>query len=89
MGDVNLTLRVLPDDPDVDLEALAKSVAGGLPKKAKLAGTAIKPFAFGLNALMCNVIIPDESGLADEVEEALRGLDRVQGVELVDMGRLM
>lgn len=89
MGDVNLTLRVLPDDPDVDLDALATQVEKSLPDKARLAGTAIKPFAFGLKALMLSVIIPDESGLADQVEDALRGVDRVQGVELVDMGRLM
>lgn len=89
MGDVRLTMRVMPSDTDVDLDALADRVKDALPSTAKLAGTSVAPFAFGLNALMCNIIVPDESGLADQVEEALRSVDEVQGVELVDMGRLM
>lgn len=89
MGDVRLTMRVMPSDTDVDLDALAERVEKALPGEAKLAGTSVAPFAFGLKALMCNIVVADESGVADRVEEALRGVDQVQGVELVDMGRLM
>jgi elongation factor 1-beta len=89
MGDVSLTMRVLPDDPSVDLTKLAEAVRQGLPAQAKLAKTSVAPFAFGLKALMCNIVVPDEAGLADEVEAALRKIPKIQGVELVDMGRLM
>ena len=89
MGDVSLTFRVLPAEPSTDLDKLASDVKGSLPPNATLKGTSVKPFAFGLSALMCNVVVPDESGLADQVEEAIRGIPAVQGCELVDMGRLI
>lgn len=89
MGEVALTFRILPESPEVDLEALVGTIKGQLPSGAKWNTHELKPFAFGLKAIQAQIIIPDEEGGPDEVTELLQGVDNVQGVELLDMGRLL
>ena len=88
MGEVFLKYRVMPDGADIDLDALEASIKAGLPDFAELQSCAAKPFAFGLKALETSIVVEDEEGNNDKVEEALSGLDGVQGVELLEMGRL-
>ncbi len=89
MGEVLLIYRILPDGTEVDLEALQGIIKEALPDVAEVRQFEIKPFAFGLNALMTTIIVQDEEGNNDLVEEALNGIDTVQGVELLDMGRVV
>lgn len=89
MGEVALTFRILPENPEVDLEALVGSIKGKLPEGAKWNAHELKPFAFGLKAIQAQIIVQDEAGGPDEVTELLQGIDNVQGVELLDMGRLL
>ncbi len=89
MGEVLLIYRILPDGTEVDLEALKGTITAALPDVAEVRAFEVKPFAFGLNALMTTIIVQDDEGNNDKVEEALTGLDMVQGVELLDMGRVV
>ena len=88
MGEVFLKYRIMPDGADVDLEALEASIKGALPDFANLQGAEAKPFAFGLKALVTSLVVEDEEGNNDKVEEVLGGVEGVQGVELLEMGRL-
>lgn len=89
MGDVALTFRILPESPEVDLETLVGAIKEKLPEGAKWANHEVKPFAFGLKAIQAQIVVKDEAGGPDEVTDLLKGVDNVQGVELLDMGRLM
>jgi elongation factor 1-beta len=86
---ISLLMRVLPEDPTVDLQKVEQGIRKALPPGCTLEGTEIKPFAFGLKALVCKIHVPDEEGNADKIEEVLRGVPHVQGVEFVNMSRVL
>jgi elongation factor 1-beta len=88
MGEVLLKYRVMPDGTEVDLEQLQKNMAAALPAFAQIQRCEAKPFAFGLKALETTIVVADEEGNNDKVEDVLRAVPEVQGVELMEMGRL-
>ncbi len=88
MGEVFIRYRVMPESPDVDLDGLQAAMKAALPACATIQACEAKPFAFGLKVLEAAIVVEDEEGNNDLVEAALMGLDNVQGVELVEMGRL-
>ncbi len=89
MGQVALTLRIMPESADVDIDALVKTVTDTLPAEAKWNGHEVKPFAFGLKAIEASVIMEDIEGGPDAVTDGIGNLDNVSGVEILDMGRLL
>ena len=88
-GQISLLMRVMPEGPDVDLAQLERDVRQALPEGASLEGSEVKPFAFGLKSLVCKIHVPDQEGEADRIEEVLRAVPKVQGVEFVNMSRVM
>lgn len=89
MGTVAIKFRVMPEGPEVDLDALSERVRATVEEAgAELHGIDIKPFAFGLKAMETTVMMPDKvgGGISDKVEEALAGIEGVQSVELLEMG---
>tara|TARA_B100001123_G_scaffold10243_1_gene12449 strand:+ start:1244 stop:1510 length:267 start_codon:yes stop_codon:yes gene_type:complete len=82
MGEVALKYRLMPESPDSDTSAIVDSISGVLPEDASLGAHEIKPFAFGLNAIMIVIMGIDREGFATEVEDALNGLTAVQTVVL-------
>ena len=82
MGEVALKYRLMPESPDSDTNAIVDSISGVLPEDASLGAQEIKPFAFGLNAIMIVIMGIDREGFATEVEDALNGLSNVQTVVL-------
>lgn len=88
MGEVLLTYRVMPEGTEVDLTKLESDLRGSMPSFAKLQRCQARPFAFGLQALVTTVVVEDEEGNNDRLEDLLRGIEGVGGVELLDIGRL-
>ena len=88
-GRISLLMRVLPEDTGSDLKKIEADIRKALPADSKLEGTEVKPFAFGLKALMCKISVPDLEGNADMIEEKLRGVAHVQGVEFINMSRII
>ena len=88
-GKISLLMQIMPEDVATDLKKLEENVRKGLPKDAKLEATEIKPFAFGLKALVCKITVPDVEGNADMIEEKLRAVPQVQGVEFLKMSRII
>lgn len=89
VGKINLLMRVMPSGPEIDLGQLRDAVADALPDDADLEGSEVKPFAFGLKALVCKITVLDQEGNADKIEEVLRSVPNVQGVEFVNMSRVI
>lgn len=89
MGTVAVTLRILPAEVDTDFKKLETTISKHVPGKVKYKKCIIQPFAFGLKAMIAQFEMGDEEGVYDQLEEALRGIPEVQGVELLEMGRLM
>lgn len=83
MGEVSLTIRVMPDDAGIDMNKLKDDVISVLPDYAKLVATEEKPIAFGLKALLVKVIMPDQS--PDELIEKIGALEHVENAEIEDL----
>ena len=88
MGKVAARLKVMPNSPDVDLDTLQERLEGSLPEGAKISRTDREDVAFGLVALMPTVIIPDEAGGTEAVEEAFQNVDDVESVDVDQVGRI-
>ncbi|MBS1263047.1 MAG: Elongation factor 1-beta [Methanonatronarchaeales archaeon] len=88
MGDVQVRLRVMPEDVS-GTEELGERVGGGMPEGARLVSIDEEPVAFGLKALLVDVVVRDAEGGSEAVEEEVSGLENVQSVQVVDLSRLM
>ena len=83
MGEVIVTFRVMPEGVDVNLDELEKEI------KEKVVPQKIErlPIAFGLTALKVVKLVPEESGKLEEVENTLKSLPGVSGVEVLEVTR--
>mgnify|MGYP000306645362 CR=1 FL=1 len=88
MSKVAAKIKVMPESPEVDLDALEERLEDALPEGAKINGFERDDVAFGLVALLPTVIVPDDAGGTDVVEEAFAGVDEVESVEVESVGRL-
>jgi elongation factor 1-beta len=76
MGKVAVSLKIMPESPDVDLEAVKNEIA----KKIQLNDAKIEPLAFGLNMLKILVVVPDSS--MDNLENEIKSVKGVSEVEI-------
>jgi len=88
MGKVAASIKVMPESPEVDLDDLQDRLEQALPEGAKISAIEREEVAFGLVALLPTVIVPDEAGGTEAVEEAFAGLDSVESVSVENVGRL-
>jgi elongation factor 1-beta len=88
MGKVAAAIKVMPNDPEVDLDELQERLEQSLPEGAKINGFERDEVAFGLTALIPTVVVPDEAGGTEAVEEAFSGVDDVESVSVENVGRL-
>lgn len=89
MGEVLATLKVMPESPEVDLEALKAAITDAIPEEAELDSIAEEPIAFGLVALIVKFIVDDGEGGTESTEAAISALDNVASIEITGIGRLM
>jgi elongation factor 1-beta len=88
MGKVAASIKVMPESPEIDLDSLEERLEQALPEGARINGFERQEVAFGLVALLPTVIVPDESGGTEAVEESFADLDVVESVDVDDVGRL-
>ncbi|PSQ20572.1 elongation factor 1-beta [Halobacteriales archaeon QS_9_67_17] len=88
MGKVAVKLKIMPESPEVDLDALQERLEGSLPEGAKIQGFERDDVAFGLVALLPTVIVPDDAGGSEAVEEAFGGVEGVESIAVESQGRL-
>lgn len=88
MGKVAAKVKVMPESPDVDLDDLQEELENTLSEGAKINGFERDDVAFGLVALLPTVIVPDDAGGTEAVEEAFGGVERVESVEVQNVGRI-
>jgi len=89
MGEVLTTMKIMPDSPDVDLEAIKAAIKDSMPEGAKLHDISEEPIAFGLVAIILNFITEDGEGGSEPVEEMVSAIEGVASFEITCVGRLM
>ena len=88
MGKVAAKMKVMPQSPDIDLDELQERLEESLPEGAKINGFERDEVAFGLVALLPTVIVPDDAGGTEAVEESFAGVDDVESVAVENVGRI-
>ncbi|WP_411963843.1 elongation factor 1-beta [Haloferax sp. YSMS24] len=88
MGKVAAKIKVMPNSPELDLDDLEDKLEDSLPEGAKIKGFERDDVAFGLVALLPTVIVPDDAGGTEAVEEAFTEVEGVESVSVENVGRI-
>ncbi|MFC6725881.1 elongation factor 1-beta [Halobium palmae] len=88
MGKVAAKMKVMPQSPEIDLDDLQDKLEDSLPEGAKINGFERDEVAFGLVALLPTVIVPDDAGGTEAVEERFMNVDGVESVSVENVGRI-
>lgn len=89
MGDLIAVFKIMPADRDTDLDAIKQEIETLIPEGVSIQETETEPVAFGLEALMVTVRMPDSEDISsDAMEQAFAKIDEVESVTVADVGRL-
>ena len=88
MGSYVIRIKVLPQETTSDLQTIVESVKRALPAQTEVRGQKVEPIAFGLSALILDIVAPEEEGTVDKVEEAVSKAPLVGQYELVGVSRM-
>jgi translation elongation factor aEF-1 beta len=88
MGNVVVSYKIFPTDITVDFNDLRKKIEGCLPESASIYGFGEEPIAYGLNALIAHIKIPeDKTGVLEAVEKKLEGISEISQIQTVMVRR--
>jgi len=89
MANAIVTVKIMPEDPDVDLHRVEKQALAAIEKYAGKGDTKvnIEPIAFGLKALNIIFIVDEKLGSPEPLEKELEKIEGVNSVETVDVRR--
>ena len=88
MARVIITVRVMPQGVDVDLDDLLERIRKNVPEGTDVRANEVVPVAFGLKALRINLARDESLGGTDDIEEALGNLEGVAQVEVETVSRI-
>jgi elongation factor 1-beta len=88
MTKVLAVVKVMPESADTSMDDLQQAIADKLPSKVSIRKSEIEEIAFGIKALRLNLVLPDDSGGTDLVEETIRGVKGVSDVQVEFVSRL-
>ena len=89
MGRIVISYKIFPTGVEVDLDDLKKQIESVLPKSTSVYGYQTEPVAFGLNALIAHIIMPeDETGLLDKIEEDMGKIASVSQIQTIMVRRI-
>ena len=87
MAKVVAQIKIFPTETTVDLSELRKKIEQALPPQTSVARFDEEPIAFGLVALVARVVMPEEEGRMDKVEEVLKSVENVGEIQVVNVWR--
>ena len=83
-----IRIKLLPQDTTTEHQKIVDSVAPLLPAAAKIRGHRVEPIAYGLSAVIVDIVAPEEEGMVDRVEEAVSKSPLVSQYEVTGVSRM-
>ena len=88
MGQVLVTFEIMPEGLEVDLGKMRADVEAKVKGTGKIEQVEIKPIAFGLQALMMNIVVEDEEGMMDKLEGLIGSVPGVQNARVFALNKI-
>lgn len=89
MADVVVTLKILPDSPERNMDEIGTKVEEAVKKFGRLYKKTVQPIAFGISALVVSVVMPEKAGGTDPVEEEVKKIEGLGDVQVTDVTRIV
>jgi elongation factor 1-beta len=89
MANVIITLKIMPESPEIDLSKIeedAKSKINAFAGEGDMKSEQ-EPVAFGLKALKILFVMDESKGSTEELEKQVAEIEGVNSVEVVDVRR--
>jgi elongation factor 1-beta len=88
MAKVVITLRIMPDSPETDLEKIQEQAEKKVNDfGAEVGKVEIEPVAFGLKSINILFVMEEELGSTDELEKGITEIEGVTSAEVTDVRR--
>ena len=89
MANVIITLKIMPESPETDLDQLAEEAKSYISSFAGAGDMRMEqePVAFGLKALKLTFVMDESKGSTEELENQISKIGGVNSVEVVDVRR--
>jgi elongation factor 1-beta len=88
MARVVMTIKIMPDDVDTDLDDLLIQIKNAIPQGTDIGAVETQPVAFGLKAIRMNLAREESMGGTDDIEEAISAVEGVSQVEVERVSRM-
>ncbi|RLE78461.1 MAG: elongation factor 1-beta [Thermoprotei archaeon] len=89
MARVLVLLRILPKDANITPDHLLGKIKEVLPEKYQIMRHQSEPIAFGLEALRMIVVIPEEAGGTETLEQVISNVEEVSQVDVLSVSRVI
>ena len=88
MAEVIITLKIMPNSPEVDLNKIQEEAKTKIEAfEGELGKVEEEPLASGLKALKLIFVMDEAKGSTDQLEEAISNIEGVNSVEVTDVRR--
>jgi len=88
LGAYVIRVKVLPTDPGVDVEKIVESVRKRLGAQVQIRSKTVEPIAYGLSALILDIVAPESEGSIEGVERSVSSAPMVGQCEVVGVSRM-
>ena len=88
MARVVMTMKIMPDGVEIDLDDLLERIKGSIPEGTDVGAIERQPVAFGLIAIRMNLVRDESLGGTDDLEEAISAVEGVAQIEVEMVSRM-
>ena len=88
MARVVMTMKIMPDGVEIDLDNLLEQIKSVIPEGTDVGAVETQPIAFGLKAIRMNLVRDESLGGTDDIEEAISAVEGVAQVEVEMVSRM-
>jgi translation elongation factor aEF-1 beta len=81
-------MKIFPEDITIDFDQLKRKIESIMPQDSKVMRFGEEPIAYGLNALIAHILMPeDKQGELEKIENEIKQIQGVSNIETFMMQR--